>query len=414
MPVFEYKGLSEAGKNVSGLLEADSAKSLRAQLRKNGVFLTDVVGTRDGTSGKGAKGIARRDVDLRKLAGGRISTADIAVVTRQLATLLKAGVPLVDGLSALVEQVEKERFKRVLSDVKQRVNEGSSLADALGSHQKIFGALYVNMVRAGEASGALDTVLQRLADFTESQARLKTKIIGTLMYPAIMVLVGGGILIMLMTVVVPQITRVFDSVNATLPATTRGLIFVSNLVRDWWFLVFPLIIGLGVGFVTWTRSARGKPVWDRIVLSIPIFGELVRLIAISRFARTLSTLMKSGVPLLASMDIVRAIIGNTVLAAVIEKARDAIREGESFAAPLKRSGEFPPLVYHMVGIGEKSGQLEEMLLNVADSYEQQADVRITALTSLMEPLLIVGMGGTVGFVTFAILMPILQINSAIR
>src|SRR5690606_16411863 len=241
MPVFEYKGLSEAGKNVSGLLEADSAKALRAQLRKNGVFLPDVVGTRDGSSGKG---IARRDVDLRKLAGGRISTADIAVVTSPLATLLRAGVPLVDGLSALVEQVEKERFKRVLSDVKQRVNEGSSLADALGAHQKIFGALYVNMVRAGEASGALDTVLQRLADFTESQARLKTKIIGTLMYPAIMVLVGGGILVMLMTVVVPQITRVFDSVNATLPATTRGLIFVSNLVRDWWFLVFPLIIAL--------------------------------------------------------------------------------------------------------------------------------------------------------------------------
>src|SRR5690606_9375548 len=208
MPVFEYKGLSEAGKNVSGLLEADSAKTLRAQLRKEGIFLTDVVGTRDGSSGKGAKGLAQRDVDLRKLTGGRISTADIAVVTRQLATLLKAGVPLVDGRSALVEQVEKERFKRVLSDIKQRVNEGTSLGDALAAHQKIFGALYVNMVRAGEASGALDTVLQRLADFTESQSRLKTKIIGTLMYPAIMVLVGGGILVMLMTVVVPQITRV--------------------------------------------------------------------------------------------------------------------------------------------------------------------------------------------------------------
>jgi len=419
MPVFEYRGLSEAGKTVSGMQEADSAKSLRAQLRKNGVFLTDVVGTRESTGvRKGGRSkaapLGSREVDLKRLVGGRISTSDIAVVTRQLATLLAAGVPLVDGLAALVDQVEKEKFKRILSEVKQRVNEGSSLGDALAVHQKLFGPLYVNMVRAGEASGALDTVLRRLADFTESQARLRTKIIGTLMYPAIMVLVGGGILIMLMTVVVPQITKVFDSVKATLPPTTRALIFVSNLIRDWWFLVFPALIALCVGAVMWTRSEKGKPVWDRIALKIPIFGELIRLTAIARFARTLSTLLKSGVPLLASMDIVRAIIGNSVLSDVIEKARDAIREGESFAAPLKRSGEFPPLVYHMIGIGEKSGQLEEMLVNVADSYESQADVRITALTSLMEPLLIVGMGGSVGFVTFAILMPILQINSAIR
>ena len=219
---------------------------------------------------------------------------------------------------------------------------------------------------------------------------------------------------MLMTLVVPQITKVFDSVNATLPATTRALIFTSNFVRDWWFLLFPAVIGGIVGLVMWTRSAKGKPVWDRISLRMPVFGELLRLIAIARFARTLSTLLKSGVPLLSSMDIVRAIISNSVLSKVVEDARDAIREGESFAAPLKRCGQFPPLVYHMVGIGERSGQLEEMLINIADSYETQSDLRISAMTSIWSRCSSWAWAVSVGFVVFAILTPILQLNSAIR
>jgi len=294
------------------------------------------------------------------------------------------------------------------------VNEGSSLADALGQHQKVFGSLYVNMVRAGEASGALDTVLQRLADFTEGQAKLRQKIVGTMLYPAIMLVVGGGILVLLMTIVVPKVTKIFETMNATLPFTTRVLIAVSNFLQNWWFLIFPTL-GLGIfGLVAFLRSPRGKPIWDRFALKAPVFGSLVRLLAISRFARTLATLLKSGVPLLAAMDIVKAVITNSVLSDVVEKARDAIREGESIANPLKRSGEFPPLVYHMVAIGERSGQLEEMLFSVADSYETQVDVRIGALTSLLEPILIVFMGAVIAFVAFSILMPILQVNSAIR
>jgi general secretion pathway protein F len=418
MPVFEYRGLNAAGKTVKGLLEADSPKTLRAQLRKDGVFLTDVLGQAEGSRGAVMKGagaqLASRDIDLRKLARGRITTEDIAITTRQLATLLGAGVTLVESLTALVDQVEKERFKRLLSDVKQRVNEGSSLGDALAQHQKIFGSLYVNMVRAGEASGALDTVLLRLADFTESQAKLRQKIVGTMLYPAIMVAVGGGILVLLMAVVVPKVTKIFESMNATLPFTTRALIATSNLIQDWWFILFPAIAG-GISFAVWYfRSPAGKPKWDRFALKAPVFGSLVRLLAISRFARTLATLLKSGVPLLAAMDIVKTIITNSVLADVVEKARDAIREGESIANPLKRSGEFPPLVYHMVAIGERSGQLEDMLLSVADSYETQVNVRIGALTSLLEPILIVMMGAVIAFVAFSILMPILQVNSVIR
>jgi general secretion pathway protein F len=426
MPVFDYRALNGAGKQVSGLKEADSPKGLRAALRKDGLFLTEVVGTADArpaTAGKGSKGPARgaaalaarsQDVDLRKLAGGRVTTDDIAITTRQLATLLGAGVTLVEALTALVDQIEKERLKRVVSDVKQRVNEGSSLADALQQHQKIFGSLYVNMIRAGEHSGALDAVLLRLADFTESQSRLQQKVIGTLAYPAIMAVMGGGILTLLMAVVVPKVTKIFDTMKATLPWTTQLLIWSSNMLADWWFVLLPALVAAGVAFVAWTRSEAGRPTWDRQVLKMPVFGSLVRMLAISRFARTLATLLKSGVPLLTAMDIVRNVVTNSVLAGVVENARDAVREGESFSAPLRRSGQFPPLVYHMVAIGEKSGQLEDMLVSVADSYEQQVNIRIAALTSLLEPVVTILMGSIIAFVAFSILMPILQINSSIR
>ncbi len=415
MPVFEYRGLSEAGKPINGLKEADSPKTLRGLLRKDGVYLTEVLGQAEGNKVNGTKpSFASKEIDLRRFARGRISTEDIAITTRQLATLLGAGVTLVEGLSALVDQVEKERLKRILSDVKQRVNEGSSLADALGKHQRVFGNLYINMIRAGEHSGALDAVLLRLADFTEGQAKLRQKVIGTLLYPAVMVVIGSGILILLMTVVVPKVTKIFDTMRMTLPWTTRLLIFTSNSLQTWWFLIFPTVFGGIASFVWWTRSPKGKPVWDRKVLKAPIIGSMIRLLSIARFARTLATLLKSGVPLLTAMDIVKNVLTNTVLTEVIENARDAIREGESVATPLKRSGQFPPLVYHMIAIGERSGQLEEMLVSVADSYETQVNVRMGALTALLEPLLIVGMGGVIAFVAFSILMPILQINTAIK
>jgi len=415
MPVFEYRGLSEAGKPINGLKEADSPKTLRGLLRKDGVYLTEVLGQAEGNKVNGTKpSFASKEIDLRRFARGRISTEDIAITTRQLATLLGAGVTLVEGLSALVDQVEKERLKRILSDVKQRVNEGSSLADALGKHQRVFGALYINMIRAGEHSGALDVVLLRLADFTEGQTRLRQKVLGTLLYPAVMVVIGSGILVLLMTVVVPKVTKIFDTMRMTLPWTTRLLIFTSNSLQSWWFLIFPTVFGGIASFVWWTRSPKGKPVWDRKVLKAPIIGSMIRLLSIARFARTLATLLKSGVPLLTAMDIVKNVLTNTVLIEVIENARDAIREGESVATPLKRSGQFPPLVYHMIAIGERSGQLEEMLVSVADSYETQVNVRMGALTALLEPLLIVGMGGVIAFVAFSILMPILQINTAIK
>ncbi len=412
MPVFEYRGLSASGKQVTGLLEADSSKALRTQLRKLDVFLTDVLGQSEARTGR--KAAADREVHVTRLFRGRVTAEDVAIITRQLSTLLHAGVTLVESLAALVDQTEKDRLKRTLSDVKQRVNEGSSLADALGQHPKIFGNLYVNMVRAGEASGALDAVLARLADFTEGQAKLKQKLVGTLIYPAIMTVIGGGILVMLMTVVVPKVTRIFETMQATLPWTTRVLIFASNLLSGWWWLLLPLVVGCVAGFLVWMRSASGRPIFDAWVLRLPVAGTLLRMLLVSRFSRTLATLLKAGVPMLTAMDITKNVVTNTVLANVVENARDAIREGESIAGPLKRSGQFPPLVYHMVAVGERSGQLEEMLLNVADSYETQVNVRLGALTALLEPLIIVAMGAIIAFVAFSILMPILQLNTSIR
>lgn len=404
MPIFEYKGFNEAGKPANGIREAESPKGLRLVLRKEGVFLSEIKSEQEKKSAKG-------DVDVKRLFGGRVSTDEIAVMTRQLATLVGAGIPLVEALSALVDQVDHERLKRIISQVKQRVNEGGTLADALSQHQKVFSNLFINMIRAGEHSGALHVVLIRLADFTESQARLRSKVIGTMAYPIIMVVISTGILGILMTVVVPKVAHIFDDMKMVLPLPTRVLIFISDLTQHYWYLMLLGMVASSYGFFRYVHTTKGRAWWDRRALQAPIFGKIVRMLAIARFSRTLSTLLKSGVPLLTSMDIVKAIITNTVLAGVIQESRDAIKEGESIAAPLKRSGEFPPMVYHMVAIGERSGQLEEMLLNVANAYDAQVETRMSALTSLLEPLMIVVLGGVVAFVVMSILLPILQMNT---
>jgi general secretion pathway protein F len=405
MPVFQYKALTAAGKAVQGLKEADSPKTLRANLRRDGVFLTEVVGEAQ------AKEQAKREVNVRRWVLGRVGARDLAVATRQLAVLAHAGIPLVEALTALVDQVEHERLKRVLGDVKQRVNEGSSLADALATHPRVFSTLYVNMIRAGETSGALEIVLVRLADFTESQARLRSKIAGTMAYPIAMMGIGTVIMGVLFTVVIPKITQIFENTNATLPWYTAVTIGVSSFAARFWWAILLVFAAAAYGLFRWRRTPSGRAAWDRAALRVPIFGRIVRQVAIGRFARTLSTLLKSGVPLLTAMDIVKNILGNSRLAEVVEQARDAIREGESIAAPLKRSGEFPPLVHHMVAIGERSGALEEMLANVADAYEDQVETTISALTSLLEPVMIVAMGAVVAFIVFSVLMPILQINN---
>lgn len=414
MPVYAYKGLNTTGREVKGLLDAESPRVLRSLLKKQGIRIVE---HKEENEKKQKQGLlssgASTEIDFGKYFD-RIGVAEIALVTRQMATLLGAGITLINTLSAIVDQVESEQLKKIYGQIKTEVNEGSSLADAMGKHPKVFGNLYISMVRAGEASGALDTVLLRLADFTEAEAKLKAKVMSAMLYPLIMIGVGSIIMIILFVVVIPRITKIFDQVKAELPLQTKLLIFIADMIKGYWFILFPAI-GLSIWlFFQWKKSKNGRPKWDAFSLRAPLFGSVVRLVAIARFSRTLATLLRAGVPVLKALDITKDVLNNVRLADVVAEAREAIREGDSIAAPLKKSGEFPPIVVHMVATGEQSGQLEQMLEHVADNYDFQVDQKVGKLTTLIEPIMIVGMGVAVAFIVFSILMPILQLSQHVR
>jgi general secretion pathway protein F len=408
VPAFEFKGLNKAGKEVSGVRDADSEKALRSSLKREGIYLTRV-----GKGTKKGQGLLSTEVDIQQYFE-RVSPMDIAIFTRQLATLTRAGIPLVEALSATVDQSDKPKLRKVLAKVRQDVSEGTSLAGALEQHPTIFSPIFPNMVRAGEASGTLDQVLNRLAEFTENSVKLKSKVQSAMMYPIIMVGLGGLILTGMFVYVIPQITQIFEDTGQQLPFLTRALIAFSQILRNYWWAFFILAFLSVWGFKNWKNSEKGSYSWDRKKLKIPVFGSLILMIGISRFTRTLSTLLRSGVPLLTALDITKNVLGNQVLVDIIEEARLAVKEGSSLADPLKASGRFPPIVTHMVAIGERSGALEEMLTVVSDAYESQVENKISGLTSLLEPVMIVGMGITIALIVFAVLMPILELNEFVQ
>ncbi len=406
MPVYAYSGLSPQGKNVSGIIDAENPRAARSKLRRSGVFPTDLAEARTEPTRREARSLGR--------FFERVGPQDLAIVTRQLSTLVSAGLPLVECLSALIDQVDRERLKRMLSQIREQVNEGSSLADAMAQHPRIFTDLYVNMVRAGEASGALDVVLLRLADYTESSSQLRRKITSALVYPSIMVVLGGGIMFFLLTYVVPRITRIFVESKQVLPLPTRFLIGLSGFLSAWWWVFALMAAAATIGFRYYLRTPAGRYAYDRFTLRAPVFGKLFQKVAVARFSRTLSTLLRSGIGLLQSLDIVKNIVNNRVLLEAIESARDAIREGQSIAPPLNRSGFFPPLMIHMIAVGERSGQLEEMLARTADAYEGEVDTTLSTLTTALEPAIIVLMGAVVAFIVLSILLPIFQMSQLVH
>ncbi len=415
MAVFEYKARTATGKGESGIVDADSAKAARAKLRKAGVFPTDLS---EETGARGAKGAVKGkgralEVDVKKLFGGRVSTQDLAIMTRQLATLLGAGISMIEALTALSEQVENETLKLAISTIKEKVNEGSGLAQAMRAYPKIFNDLYCNMIAAGEASGALDIVLKRLSDFLEAQVQLNNKLLAAMVYPIIMLVVGLGVVGFLMGFVVPKITKIFTDMKVALPLITTILIAISNFIASWWWALLIVIGGSVYLWSRWKKTPAGKAKWDAFSLKIPVFGKLLRLVAVARFARTLSTLLASGVSLIQALIIVRAIVANTVIQAAIEDTRISVQEGESIAEPLKRSKQFPPIMTHMIAIGEKTGELESMLEKVADAYEAEVRTRIDLMTALLEPMMIVVMGVIVGFIALSILLPMLRMNTVV-
>lgn len=410
MPVYEYRGLDAQGKNKKGLLESDGERSLKEALRKKGIFVTSVKASGKQKGAARGGGFFTRDVQIAALQ--RISVDELAMMTRQLATLLNAGVPMVDSLIALIEQVDNQKLKSILAEVKSDVNEGSTLAKALAKH-KCFTKIYINMVRAGESSGALDVVLERLAEFSEGQASLKSKVLGAMLYPVVMAVVGVAMLTIVFTTVMPKITQIFQHSKVPLPFLTRMLLGVNGIFQDFWWLFLLLFVGLIVGFFKWKKTKSGQLKWDGFRLRVPIFGDIARMVAVARLTRTLSTLLSSGVALLASLEIVKNVVSNKVLEMTLEDVAVAVREGEDIATPMKRSGHFPPMVTHMIAIGEKTGELENMLGRVATNYESQVETKVGMLTSLLEPIMILVMGVTVGVIVFAILTPIIQMSQVV-
>ncbi len=398
-PLFDFKAYNSTGKVQKGIVEAENQKAARTKLKKQGLMVTEIA------EKSAAKPSSSTQIPF---LSGRVGSQEISLLTRQLASLIKANVPLVEALNALVDQTENERLKVVLAQVRQDVNEGSSLAKATGSHPKIFDTIFVNMIEAGESSGTLSLVLLRLADLKEAQMRLRSKVISGMTYPALMMIVSFGLMVGIFTFVIPKLTKIFDSMNKPVPALTQFLMSISDAIINWWFLF--LIFGFALIWIfrKYISSEKGRVKWDRFKLKLPIAGSLVRMVAVTRFASTMATLLGSGVPILTSMTIARNLVGNVPIAKAISDARENITEGQSIAEPLRRSGEFPPMMIHMIAIGEKTGELPDMLQNVAETYEEQINTKIDALTSLLEPLMIIGMGGAVGFIVMAVFMPLME------
>lgn len=408
MPIYEYKAINEKGDTVTGILDADTPKAARTVLRAKKKHVTDIKEVQD-VGGEERR--SRMPSFLR-----RKHREEIAMVTRQLATMLKAGIPLAQAVNALVEQASKQDIEAILRDVREKITQGAGLAEALAFHPTYFSDLYVNMVRAGEASGNLDAVLTRLADYGQQQNRLRGKVKAALTYPLVMVVFGVIVVFVLTTFVVPRILEVLRTAkrDAALPLPTQLLNAVSNFLQSWWWLVVIAVIVAFSLFKLLLKDERYRLAWDRFILTLPVFGELLKKQAVSQFAVTLSTLMKSGIPALQALAIVRNIMQNRVLKQVISEIHDRIIEGADIATPLKKSGVFPPVVGYMVSIGEQSGQLEEILDRISEAYDDEIELTVQKVTSLIEPVLIICLAGGVGFIVLAILLPILEIGQGVN
>ncbi|MFU8855733.1 MAG: type II secretion system inner membrane protein GspF [Deferrisomatales bacterium] len=405
MAVFEYEGLDSRGRAARGIVDGDGPRAVRAKLKRQGVFATRVTEV--------AKAEATTDRGVRPRLSRGVRVGELAVLTRQLATLLGAGLPLVAALGALLEQTDSPRMSRLLSQVREGVNEGRAFHDVLGEHSRSFPEIYRNMVRSGEASGTLPLVLSRLADFLEASVAFRQRLQAALVYPALMTLLGAGILWFLLTSVVPRVTDIFADMRRALPAPTRMLLATSSFLQEYGWVALPVLLLLFFALRRYGRTPAGRLVIDGLVLRTPAFGRFVRLVGVSRFSKTLGTLLSGGVPLLTALDISRAVLGNSVLERAVERVRDDVREGRSLRDALRATGEFPSVMCQMVGVGEESGALDDLLLRVSEAFQGQVEASVATLTSLLEPLMILFMGLAVGFVVLAILLPIFEMSQLV-
>jgi len=395
-----WKGKSTKGETLRGEYEAVSDKEVGEYLRKKRIVISSIKKK-------------PKEINLGFLQRKGVGVKDLSVFTRQFATMVNAGLPLVQCLEVLGRQLEKEHFKKVVQTVMSDVEGGSTLAEALEKHPKVFSDLYVNMIAAGEAGGILDVILQRLAVFLEKADALQRKVKGAMTYPTIVLTVAGGACIFMLLFVIPVFAKMFSDFGGTLPAPTRIVMGLSNFMRAYWWALFSGGAGVFFAYKRFRATTRGRYLTDKLSLRIPIIGNVLRKSAVARFTRTLGTLIGSGVPILQGLEITSRTAGNTVIQEAIGKTAEAISQGETISAPLKESGVFPPMVTQMIGIGEQTGALDEMLSKIADFYDDEVDAAVEALTAAIEPLMIVVMGGMVGSMLVAMYLPMFKMSSIV-
>jgi type IV pilus assembly protein PilC len=411
MPEFKYIAKDAAGKKMTGSLTAVNESDAVGQLRQQGLIVVTLdaqakaKGPGLGIFGKGGKA-----------PKPRIKSKDIVVFTRQMATMISAGIPLLEALEILQEQAEDPGFKYSLGNIVEMVRSGSDLSEAMGKHPRVFANIYVNMIRAGEASGQLDEILNRLADYQEASEKLKAEIKSAMTYPVVSLALIFGILMFLLIVIIPKFEAIFKSLGkgVELPLPTKILINISNFMQTSYYIWIPGAIILVIAIIMFKKTERGGWFFDRLKLRLPIFGILFKKVAISRFAKTFATLIKSGVPILAALDIVAATSGNRVLEKAIREASESVRQGETLGAPLSKCEVFPPMVTRMITIGEKSGSLESLLEKISEFYDNDVSTTVDSLTSLIEPIMISVMGLMVGGIVLAVFMPIFQFATSVK
>jgi len=401
MPVFTYVGKSKRGRVLKGELEATDERIARIQLKRKNIEVTK---------------LKQKPKDLFEgisFLQPKVTKKDLVIFTRQFSTMIDAGLPLVQGLNILSEQMENKTFKNMLKQITKDVEGGSTLADALNKHPRVFDGLFVNLVAAGEVGGILDTILQRLAAYIEKAEKLKSKVKGALVYPIAVLIIGVLVMAVIMIFVIPVFQEMFSSMGSGLPALTQLVIDISNFTKsNILFMIGGLIVIVWL-FRRYRRTTSGKKNIDRFLLKLPIFGELVRKVAVARFTRTLGTMTASGVPILDALEITAKTSGNAVVEEVIYDARTSIAEGQTIAEPLAESDIFPGMVTQMISVGESTGALDAMLEKIANFYDDEVDASVSALTALMEPLMMMFLAGALGPVVIAMYLPIFQMASAL-
>lgn len=424
MANYQYSALNPKGEQTTGVISAATESEAIQQLRTKGLYPTQI--SEEGAAkgkGKGkvvplkAKGKAKAKTVTKGKVGGSIKPKSLAMFTRQLATLIDSGLPLLRSLTVLEKQEPNPVLRATVSALAENVQGGSTFSESLAQHPKIFNKLYVNMVKAGELGGVLETVLNRLSDYQEKAEKLKSKIVSAMVYPVIVMIIAVGILVFLMIFIVPKFTEMFTNTDSELPLISKIVFGMSEffLSNPFWvpnvvfvFIVFGIFLFL---FNLWGKTPPGRIMIDTMLLRIPILGDIQRKSAVSRFSRTLGTLVTSGVPILQALNITRDTAGNVIISRAIEKVHEAVKEGETIVTPLQASGVFPNMVISMVDVGEETGQLPEMLLKIADVYDDEVDNAVTALTSILEPIMIVILALIVGAVVFALFLPLIKMIS---